>query len=222
MINYPRSLQSDLSFSWRRPPGSGLQVRMCFSSCVNRKPHRGLQTASVTVPERRGCAGWQKRKADVSRGRREKGGGKKGKLAKNNPNSSALKFLWMRFCQGSGNRKRECICFPTDCLFPHRWWQKYTKQYGPVWNYPKATSNKFGTKSRIETKLTCYWFRWSVKTPLFCQDCLFLSVPLKQNPDYSLQLKKKHQTLFGVSWILLCYKTSSGNFLKSKYVLKTS
>lgn len=136
MITYPRSLQSDLSFSWRRPPGSGLQVRMCFSSCVNRQPHRGLQTASLTVPER--CVALADR-----RGRQtfhtegvKKGGGKS---TKNNPNSSAPKFLWMRFCQGSGNRKDKYICFPTDFLFSHRWWQKYTKQYGPAWNYPKAT-----------------------------------------------------------------------------------
>lgn len=134
MINYPRSLQSDLSFSWRR---SGLQVRMCFSSFVNRQPLRGLQTALLTVPEHRGCSGWQKRKGDVSHERREKKGGE-GKLAKNNPNSSTLKF-WMRFCQGSGNWKGKCICFLTDCLFSAWWWQKYTKQYGPVWNYLKAT-----------------------------------------------------------------------------------
>lgn len=135
MINYPGSLQSDLSFSWRRPPGSGLQVRMCFSSCVNRQPHPGLQTASLTVAlaDRRG------RQTFHTEGVKKDGGAGGMGLAKNNPNSSTLKFLWMRFCQGSGNGKGKCICFPTDCLFSHRWWQKYTKQYGPVWNYPKAT-----------------------------------------------------------------------------------
>lgn len=120
------------------PARSGLQVRMCFSRCVNRQPRRGLQTASLKVPEHRGCSGWQKRKADVSHGRREKKGWGGG-LAKNTSNSSALKFLWMRFCQGSGNRKGRCICFPTDGLFSHRWWQEYTKQYGAVWNCLKAT-----------------------------------------------------------------------------------
>lgn len=71
-----------------------------------------------------------------------KGGGGR-KSAKNNPDSSTLKFLWMRFCQGSGNRKGKRICFPSDSVFSspcsHRGWQKYTKQYGPAWHYPKAT-----------------------------------------------------------------------------------
>lgn len=207
MINYPRSLQSDLSFSWRR---SGLQVRMCFSSFVNRQPLRGLQTALLTVPEHRGCSGWQKRKGDVSHERREKKGGE-GKLAKNNPNSSTLKF-WMRFCQGSGNWKGKCICFPTDCLFSAWWWQKYTKQYGPVWNYLKAT--RISLVQSAELKWSWLVIGSGDQLRLLCSVRAVCSCQFPLNKTQITVWNLKNKPCYRVSWIIFCYKTSSGNFLK--------
>lgn len=153
MINYPGSLQSDLSFSWRRRPGSGLQVRMCFSSCVNRQPHRGLQTASLTVAlaDRRG------RQTFHTEGVKKDGGGGWGwlKIIPTAPHSS--------FC-GCGSAKVpemgrvNVFVFPQTACFLTGDGRNIQSNMVPCETTRKQLKY-FGTKCRIEMKRTCYRFR---------------------------------------------------------------